>query len=62
VGYLGSGSGAGPPVVGDPLRGYCDTMQSFLPYPDDARSAAVLDNRRLGKQRVKCLRAFAPSD
>lgn len=27
-------------------------MQTFLPYPDFARSASVLDNRRLGKQRV----------
>lgn len=30
-------------------------MQTFLPYPDFARSAACLDNRRLGKQRVECL-------
>jgi hypothetical protein len=28
-------------------------MQTFLPYPDLHRSAAVLDYRRLGKQRVE---------
>ncbi|HET9692714.1 MAG TPA: MSMEG_6728 family protein, partial [Acidimicrobiales bacterium] len=28
-------------------------MQTFLPYADFARSAAVLDDRRLGKQRVE---------
>lgn len=30
-------------------------MQTFLPHPDFARSAAVLDPRRLGKQRVETL-------
>lgn len=30
-------------------------MQTFLPYPDFAKSALVLDNKRLGKQRVECL-------
>jgi len=30
-------------------------MQTFLPYPSFARSAAVLDHRRLGKQRVEAL-------
>lgn len=30
-------------------------MQTFLPYPDFAESARVLDNKRLGKQRVECL-------
>jgi len=30
-------------------------MQTFLPYPNFARSAYVLDNKRLGKQRVECL-------
>ena len=30
-------------------------MQTFLPYADFARSAAVLDLRRLGKQRVEAL-------
>lgn len=29
-------------------------MQTFLPYPDFAKSARVLDNKRLGKQRVEC--------
>lgn len=28
-------------------------MQTFLPYPDFAASAAALDSRRLGKQRVE---------
>ena len=30
-------------------------MQTFVPYTTNARSAAVLDNRRLGKQRVETL-------
>lgn len=30
-------------------------MQTFLPYPDFAESAAVLDQKRLGKQRVENL-------
>lgn len=30
-------------------------MQSFLPYPDYAKSASVLDRSRLGKQRVENL-------
>lgn len=30
-------------------------MQTFLPYADFAKSAQVLDYRRLGKQRVECL-------
>lgn len=30
-------------------------MQTFLPYPDFARTARVLDTRRLGKQRVEAL-------
>jgi hypothetical protein len=30
-------------------------MQTFLPYPDFRESARVLDNKRLGKQRVECL-------
>jgi hypothetical protein len=30
-------------------------VQTFLPYPSFARSAAVLDARRLGKQRVEAL-------
>ena len=28
-------------------------MQTFLPYPDFARSARCLDTKRLGKQRVE---------
>lgn len=30
-------------------------MQTFLPYPSFTQSAAVLDQRRLGKQRVEVL-------
>ncbi len=30
-------------------------MQTFLPYPSFAESAAVLDSARLGKQRVEAL-------
>lgn len=30
-------------------------VQTFLPYPDFAATAAVLDPRRLGKQRVEAL-------
>lgn len=33
-------------------------MQTFLPYPDFVRSAAVLDLRRLGKQRVEALQVL----
>ncbi len=29
-------------------------MQTFLPYPSFARSAAVLDTQRLGKQIIEC--------
>jgi hypothetical protein len=30
-------------------------MQTFLPLPDFAESAATLDRMRLGKQRVECM-------
>ncbi|OQO93760.1 cytoplasmic protein [Saccharomonospora piscinae] len=33
-------------------------MQTFLPYPDFAESARVLDQRRLGKQRVETLQVL----
>ena len=33
-------------------------MQTFLPYPDFAESAAVLDDKRLGKQRVEALQVL----
>jgi hypothetical protein len=33
-------------------------MQTFLPYPDFAESAAVLDSKRLGKQRVEALQVL----
>lgn len=29
-------------------------MQTFVPFPDMARCAAVLDDRRLGKQIIEC--------
>ncbi|QIS38083.1 MSMEG_6728 family protein [Clavibacter capsici] len=33
-------------------------MQTFLPYPDLAASMAVLDDKRLGKQRVETLQVM----
>lgn len=39
-------------------RGHRDRVQTFLPYPDFAASAAVLDDRRLGKQRVEALQVI----
>lgn len=33
-------------------------MQTFLPLPDFAASAAALDDRRLGKQRVEALQVL----
>jgi hypothetical protein len=33
-------------------------MQTFLPYPDFAATAEVLDQRRLGKQRVETLQVL----
>jgi hypothetical protein len=30
-------------------------VQTFLPFPDFARTAEVLDRTRLGKQRVECI-------
>ncbi|GLI01264.1 MSMEG_6728 family protein [Phytohabitans aurantiacus] len=33
-------------------------MQTFLPFPDFAATAAVLDGRRLGKQRVEALQVL----
>lgn len=33
-------------------------MQTFLPYPDFRASATVLDQRRLGKQRVEALQVL----
>lgn len=37
------------------MMGYTATMQTFLPYSDFAKSASVLDQRRLGKQRVETM-------
>ncbi len=36
-------------------RGYDGPVQTFLPYADFERTAQVLDDRRLGKQRVEVL-------
>jgi hypothetical protein len=33
-------------------------VQTFLPYPDFVASAAVLDQRRLGKQRVETIQVL----
>ena len=33
-------------------------MQTFLPYPDFRQTAAVLDQRRLGSQRVEAMQLF----
>lgn len=33
-------------------------MQTFLPYESFTRSARVLDQQRLGKQRVECLQVL----
>ena len=33
-------------------------MQTFLPYPDFATTARVLDTRRLGKQRVETIQVL----
>lgn len=33
-------------------------MQTFLPYPDFLQSAKCLDNKRLGKQRVKAKQIY----
>lgn len=33
-------------------------MQTFLPYEDFAKSASVLDDKRLGKQRVETLQVL----
>src|SRR5919202_5503585 len=38
--------------------GKASGVQTFLPYPDFAASAAALDNRRLGKQRVEALQVL----
>ena len=38
--------------------GYCGAVQTFLPYPDFAASARVLDTRRLGKQRVETIQVL----
>jgi hypothetical protein len=60
---VGSGTPRQPPNRGDRSaeqfesrrRGYPDWMQTFLPFSDFAASARVLDQRRLGRQRVEAL-------
>lgn len=37
-------------------------MQTFLPYPDFARSVSCLDRQRLGKQRIECKQILAALD
>jgi len=37
-------------------------MQTFLPFPDFAASAAVLDDARLGKQRVEAYQVLRTLD
>lgn len=37
-------------------------MQTFLPYPEFERCAAVLDNRRLNKQITECQQILAALD
>jgi hypothetical protein len=47
------------------LREHSNNMQTFLPYPDFTLSAQVLDQKRLGKQRVENLQlllAFAKAN
>ncbi len=39
-------------------RGSVGGVQTFLPHPDFARSAQVLDAKRLGKQRAECLQVL----
>jgi hypothetical protein len=40
------------------VAGYEWLVQTFLPYPDFAATARVLDPRRLGKQRVEALQVL----
>src|SRR5690606_11138493 len=46
------------PSIETPRRGYAVAMQTFLPYEDFAATAQVLDQRRLGKQRVEALQVL----
>ncbi len=41
-----------------PVPGRTAIMQTFLPYPDFIASARVLDQRRLGKQRVEAMQVL----
>jgi hypothetical protein len=47
-------------LAGLPLlaRGTFRAVQTFLPYPDFAATARVLDQRRLGKQRVETIQVL----
>lgn len=48
------------------IQGLCETgdleLQTFMPHPDFAASAACLDYRRLGKQRVEGLQILNALD
>jgi hypothetical protein len=48
--------GVGPAPA--PAPSTLDAMQTFLPFADFERSAAALDTRRLGKQRVETLQVM----
>lgn len=37
---------------------YTVSMQTFLPYSDFKQTATVIDNKRLGKQRVEAMQIF----
>ena len=58
-GYHASGQDSPSPGSTGRVRqardGYAKGVQTFLPYPDFAATAAALDPRRLGKQRVEAL-------
>jgi hypothetical protein len=55
-----SGRDVGLPAAraGYRFRGKTGRVQTFLPYPDFAESAGVLDAARLGKQRVEALQVL----
>jgi hypothetical protein len=42
-------------LAGRAAGGTIKVVQTFLPYPEFERCAAVLDRQRLGKQRVECV-------
>ena len=40
------------------LLRFINSMQTFLPYQDFAKTAACLDYRRLGKQRIEAKQIY----